>query len=216
MKAKKMFSFLLAVIMMLGVLLVPSVDAEAAATSSVPSFYTTKKVQAYSKDVTWILSLENLGNGKVSSWKSSNTKVIKLASTNYGKGKKGYRTVGSGTAVISCKVKKGGRTYTPKIKITVRKVDGFQYIKVDGKNVYRGKNYIFSNVKRNGRKSVKVSWKLKPGYKLVDAVYFSEKTGKTVKVKNGKKVTLKSGFGYVMITYKNSKNEYFAYDVDIE
>lgn len=215
MKMKKMSCFLLAVVMLLGVLLVPSIGAEAK-DSAAPSFYTTKKVQAYSQNVTWLLSLQNLGNGKVSNWKSSNTKVIKLDSTNRGKGTKGYRTVGTGTATISCKVKKGGVTYTPKIKITVKKINGFQYIKVDGKNVYRGKNYIFSHVDRDGRKSVKVSWKLKSGYKLVEASYYSEKTGKSVKVKNGKKVTLKPGFGYVTITYKNSKGEYFSYDIDIE
>lgn len=212
---KRKFSFLLAVVMLLGLLLAPSVGAEAAGTAT-PSFYTAKKVQAYSKNVTWILSVQNLGNGKVSNWKSSNTKVIKIDSKNRGNGTKGYRTVGTGTAVISCKVKKGNKTYTPKMTVVVKKVDGFQYIKVDGKNVYRGKNYIFSNIQRDGRKKIRVSWKLKSGYKLVNAYYYSEKTGKEVKIKNNQNITLKSGYSYVTITYKNSKNQYFGYSVDIE
>lgn len=215
MKMKRKLSFLLAVVMMLGLLLVPSVDAEAAKDAA-PSFYTTKKVQAYSQNAVWILSVQNLGNGKVSNWKSSNTKVVKIDSKNRGNGMKGYRTVGTGTAVISCKVKKGSKTYTLKMTVVVKKVDGFRYIKVDGKNVYRGKNYIFSDVDRNGRKKIKISWKLKSGYKLVNAYYYSEKTGKEVKIKNNQKITLKPGFGYVTITYKNSKNQYFNYSVDID
>lgn len=208
---KRSISLLLVLVMIVSVFAFDVPEAKAA---SKPNLGAEKRVVFYSKNGEYGISVKDLGNGKVSNWKSSNSKVLKI--TQKTEDCVWFVTKKTGTSTISCTVKKGGKTYKLKSKVTVKKCDPFSYVKIDGKNVYK-KNYYLANVNKKVGSKVKVEWKLKSGWKVRSAQYrVQSESGNELKtLKNKKKVPVGTHGTWVILELINSKNELYTYDVFI-
>lgn len=215
---KRCFSVLLTLVLMFHVFLaVPSeVDA---ASSSKPGFSSSSVTAFVCTNHSWGMAVQNLGNGKVISVKSSSPKVVSVTKNSYGFS---YTVLKAGTATVTCKVKKSGKSYTLKVKIKAKKEAPFSYIRVAGKNVYKGNEYKSNFLYGKYGSTAKIEWKLKSGWKLVKVSYCSFKKGqsgytssKAKTIKNKGKAKLGTGGAWVNFEVKNSKGEIFTYRVII-
>lgn len=215
---KKCLSVLLAFVIMLNAFLAVPAEAEAAS-SSKPSFSSSTVTAFVCTNHSWGMAVQNLGDGKVTSVKSNKPKVVSVTKNSYGFS---YTVLKAGTATITCKVKKDGKNYSLKVKIKAKKEAPFSYIRVAGKNVYKGNEYVSNFVYGKYGSTAKIEWKLKSGWKLVKASYCSFKKGqsgysdsKAKTLKNKGKAKLGTGGAWIDFKVKNSKGEILTYRVII-
>jgi len=173
-----------------------------------------------------LLNLED--NAVVKNVKSSNTDVFEA---EYFKGVNDYIKIEpkkTGKAVVSCSVKQNGKTYNLKKTIRVYQGNAFKNIKVNNKQIYQnGRNCVNFYTPK---KSVKVSFKLKSGWKIKRMFYnYHNYKGKLMsknyKMKNGDKIKIGKGshtsvkidavnkkgqvFRFLIMLYNNGTNDYF-------
>lgn len=145
-----------------------------AATDSAPKL--AKKIVRYRS--TYIndrqVYLENMGNGKIISVKSSNRNVAQIS--NIGREYFQFENEKLGSSKVTIKVKKNKKTYTLKTTIVVKEARPVKYLKVDGKNIFsiddKGSFWVYDKKSKH-----KVSWKLEKGWKVVYARYYYDAYG---------------------------------------
>ncbi|MCC8044660.1 MAG: hypothetical protein LIP12_04075 [Clostridiales bacterium] len=103
------------------------------------------------------------------------------------------------SAKITIKVKQNGKTYTLTCKVTFKKASDYSKVSIGGKDYTSKANANVNVTIAKPSTAVKISVKMKSGRKLVSIELMRNDKIKTVK--NGSKVTLKSG-DILMISYK--------------
>lgn len=201
--------------------LVPNGQAEAAKAKK-PSFEKSRYLLFYSephKDRSfnnWF-GLKNTAENAVVSEVRVTNNLLRIDGLPDRSGIRFY-TTGTGSGTVSCKVRQGGKTYTVKCRVTVKKADPFKYVKIDGKKVYdKGKNNLCNYI--TAKKTAKISFKLNKGWK-VKQLYTNEHDGNagTMSEKkafqNGKKVAVRQEKGCytsVKLDVVNKKGEVYRY-----
>lgn len=188
-----------------------------------PAFEQTKRTLFLGNESSYteILSFTNVSTkAKVTNIKFSDPAVLKQGDLYQNNQGIYCRTLKTGKCTVSCKVKQGGKTYKLSMTVTVKKANPFSYVKIDGKNVYQGGTSKLCGHYTTSKSSVKVSYKLKSGWKLKKMYsnyhYKDASTGmytmtKDKTVKNGGKVSLKKEYTSVKIDVQNSKGEVYCY-----
>lgn len=146
----------------------------------------------------FVQNVNNLEDGVIIGCKTNDTNIVKVSHQS---NTWSYQTIGAGNAKVTVKVKKGKKIY--KLN-TIVHVDGkapFQKIKLDGSTVAGTGTRDLSIIRAKGA-NPKIAWRLRPGYKLIQAV--GQNTGKTV-LKNGKKIKLRNGLNSYLHFYIEDK-----------
>lgn len=193
-----------------------------AASKKVPAFDKTKQIVFIGDEDSYVDSIKFVNvssKAKVTNIKFSNPSVLEYAGMHNVNQGIDCRPLKAGKCKISCKVKQGGKTYTLSKNITVKKADPFSYVKLNGKNVYKGGTAKICSYFSDKFK-VKVSYKLKKGWKLKKMFsndhYRDSKTlrytmTKDKKMKNGDSVKIQKEYTSVKIDVENSKGEVYRY-----
>lgn len=165
------------------------------------------------------ISVKNVPDGvERISWKSSNTRVVRV---------KSYSKIGrdclltpfrTGTATVTCTITTfEGKEYTLKCKITVKRGKPFSKVTVGGKNVYKSTRDSFDLTTTKSR--LKTTVKVKKGWELIDSEYdvYRTATDKTTKnIPNSKKVYIGAYKTVVRYTARNEDTgASFTYSVNI-
>jgi len=210
---KKVISLLLVLTMLISLAVVGNTTPVYAANT--PSMGSNNRTLFYSKNGIYGQQVWDIGNGKATNWKSSNSKVLKI--TDKQDNCVWFKTLKTGKATISCVVKVGKKKYKLSTTYIVKKADPLQYVKVNGKNVYK-KNYYLSTMKKKAGESVKVEWKLKKGWKVLSANYRVDngKGATWKKMKNKKSFKVGKVNSYVSLELVNEKNEIYHFNLQIE
>jgi len=185
-----------------------------AATSTKPKFINKKVTVLSCENHSWSDEIINrTENAKIISVKSSNENVVR---TSLYEDKKNFSWSGlqPGKAVITAKVKQNGKTYTIKRTIVVKNDKPFVYIKYGNKNIYKGNEYR-SNFQYGMKNNQKITWKLKPGYKIVKVTSRLENSTQVQQeIKNGAKLkTTNKGFHWVTFDVKLKSGEVVQYRI---
>lgn len=222
MKVKRWISGILVFALLCTLFVMTPEGQISAAKKREPAFEQTKRTIFLGKESSYMETLRFVNvssNAKVTDIKFSNPKVLRNVGM-YQMNQGIYcRTLKTGSCKVSCKVKQGGKTYKLSTTITVKKADPFSYVKLDGENVYvNGTSKLCTY--RTSNSSVKVSFKLKKGWKLKTMYsnyhYWDTKTDcytmtKDKPVKNGSKVSIKKDYTSVKIDVQNAKGEVYRY-----
>ena len=175
-----------------------------AASNAAPTI--AKKIVCYECKYDTQITLKNMGNGKITSIKSSKPSIVNV--DRVGKDNFYYMAYEAGKSQITIKVKKNKKTYTLKTNVEVKVAQPLKYLKVDGKNIYSTKEKGFFGV-IDKKKKHKISWKLQKGWKLVSAKYcnqgaiFSPYEARTVK--NGSYIPHSISGEMFLLCVKDSK-----------
>ncbi len=202
-KLKKSISLLLAFVMVISMITVQPLAVNAAEKPSVDLgkecfYYFPPMTGNYGKMINGLKK-----NAKVTV-KSSNKKV---ASVRYEKATKMVWIFPKkiGKAVITCKIKQNGKTYTSKGTYTVLKYKNpIAKCKI-GSTDYTKKfdKYNSCQVKMS-KKTQKLQIKMKKGYKITEIIGIKNSDASEVKIKNGSKIKT-SDYMYIFCSFKDKK-----------
>ncbi len=214
-KLKRISTVLAAFAVMLCVSLLMTKDVDAAAK---PKFEKPKiDVFLVNSGSTYFYSIHILNladDASVTNVKSSKPSVFTVK-YDYGSDYIQIVPVSKGKAVVSCTVKQNGKTYNLKKTIKVCKGNAFKNVKINGKQVYAAGDNLINLY--TPKKNVKVSFKLKSGWKLKRMFYnYHNYKGKLMtknyKMNNGDKVKIgKGSHTSVKIDVVNKQGEVFRY-----
>ena len=150
--------------------------------------------------------------------KSSNKSVVKVeVFDNNGTVYVGLQPKKIGKATVTFKYKLKGKTYSAKVKVKVVKyTNALKSLKI-GSTEYASRfnkeDYIFLDKKLSGKLNIK----LKSGYTLGGIYLYKRGGGGLPKtLKNGKKITVKKGYGMNISIRKNSTGVYYNYSFGID
>lgn len=136
--------------------------------------------------------------------KSSNKKVV---SVKYDKTMKmvciSPKKIGK--AVITCKIKQNGKTYTSKGTYTVLKYKNpFAKCKIGSKDYTKKFDKYNSCAVKMSKKTQKLQIKMKKGYKITEIKGIKNSDASEVKIKNGSKIKT-SDYMYIFCSFKDKK-----------
>ena len=136
-------------------------------------------------------------NAKVTSVKSSNTKLLKVVSFTSDIEETVLKAVKAGKPKLTIKYKVGSKTYTKSATFTIKAYPkAYQYIKVNGKAIDLTKNKFYYDVNKYTKTTAKIAYKLNSGWSLEysygyatnGANAFEPVNNKSFKVPKGKNV----------------------------
>lgn len=204
---KKISKKLLCLIMTTA-LLVTALPATLVSAAEKPSF--AKTISLSTVETSGYVVGNISSTAKITNLKSSKKSVVAVRKEYYKETKQHiiwFEPKKPGTSTVSFKVKQGSKTTTIKCKVKVHKYSNpISSLKIGSKNVkssFNDKTYTTLKYSKYKNKSMKVSLKLKDGWKVYNNK-FNYYNGKTLKeIKFGKKVK---------ITKKNSSISFSAYN----